>query len=125
MGKDNDDSGDDDDDDNEPQHYQQLLKSIKWLNTCFNYDTTEPEITGECYFDVVVNRNVGWNEPTITIIQHIKKLKEWDMLIGIIVMDLSNKNCWFALDPNTTESYKGNYKNYNPFFFALNKKYGK
>lgn len=64
----NNDTGcDDDDDDIERQRYQQFFTSIKWLNTGFNLDAKAPDLTGECSFDVVVDRCRGWNERVLSL----------------------------------------------------------
>ncbi|CAF3418976.1 unnamed protein product [Rotaria socialis] len=95
---DDDDDDDDDDDETELRHYQQLLKSIKLINTCFNISSKEPATVGECGFDCIVEQVPG--DEIVVIIQHVKILHKWDIITG--VMRLSNENSSFAVGQTVT-----------------------
>ncbi|CAF2993170.1 unnamed protein product [Rotaria socialis] len=105
---------DDDDDETESQHYQQLLKSIKLINTCFNISSKAPAIIGECGFDCIVERVP--DDEIIVIIQHVKNLHKWDIITGVMVIRLSNENSSFAVDQTITTTSHINW--FETFYFV-------
>jgi hypothetical protein len=104
-----DDDDDDDDDETELQHYQQLLKGIKLINTGFNLNSNAPAIIGECGFDCIVERVP--NDEFVVIIQHVKNLHKWNIITGVMIIRLSNGNSSFAVDQTATTTSKSNYRN--------------
>jgi hypothetical protein len=54
------------------------------MNADFNIDTSEPKITGECSFDTIVDRYD--TKQLIILIQCIKRVRKWNIVIGIASM---------------------------------------
>ncbi|CAF3660536.1 unnamed protein product [Adineta steineri] len=58
---------------NKSYYYKDLFKNIIYNNTCFNVIAETPQITGECYIDVLVGKWFDENHDTVVDIQHVKK----------------------------------------------------
>ena len=90
-------SGSESDDD--LNDYKDLLKNIKYVNTLFNVKASVPETTGECSIDIVYEKPAHSDEQFVVIIQHVKKIREWNIVTAVLLVGLRSNNAWFTTNP--------------------------
>jgi hypothetical protein len=100
----------DDDDDDDLQDFNDLLKSIKWVNTTFNVEAEQPEETGECSIDVIIDKFDHLNEQRLILIQRVKKINCWNIVSAVMVVNLQTGQAQFAIIPVTTGIYENNFQ---------------
>ncbi len=73
-------------DDDDLHDYYNLLKNIKWVNTTFNENATEETLTGESSIDIIIDKFGDKNERRLVLIQCVKKIHAWNVIIAIMVV---------------------------------------
>ncbi|CAF0977973.1 unnamed protein product [Adineta steineri] len=87
----------------QPSFYKDVLKNIKYYDVCFNLHTQEPELTGESNVDIIVGRPSNDVSPIICIISNMTKYHEYNVIVGVISINITTNKSQFMINLAATE----------------------
>ncbi|CAF1037793.1 unnamed protein product [Adineta steineri] len=87
----------------QPSFYKDVLKNIKYYDVCFNLRTQEPKLTGESNVDIIVGRPSKDVSPIICIISNVTKYHEYNVIVGVISINITTNKSQFMINLAATE----------------------
>jgi hypothetical protein len=102
--------GVDNDDINQSSFYKELLRNIKYVDVCFNMGTSSPQETGECNINLIVNRYLKEDNPTIYVVQNVTKFAKSNVIVGVLTIEVKTNKGRFMVDMSATQDNRGKAK---------------
>lgn len=86
------------DDINQSSFYKELVRNVKHNDVCFNMDTTEPKDTGECNIDLIIDRYLKEDNPTIYVVQNVTNFDKSNVIVGVLTIEVKTNKSRFMVD---------------------------
>ncbi len=103
-------------DSNQSSFYKDLLKNMKYNDVCFNFSSEDPQKTGECNFNVIVDRYIKEDNPTIYMVANVTKFAVCDVTVGVISIDIKTNKRQFMVNLSATQDNHSKYPHICLFF---------
>jgi len=88
---------------NQSSFYRELLRNVKHNDVCFSKGTTEPKNTGECNIDLIVDRYLKEDNPTIYVVQNVTKFAQSNVIVGVLTIEVKTNKSRFMVDMSGTQ----------------------
>ena len=76
-----------------------MLLNMRFNGLGMNLETDEPQLTGECNLDLVVDGQLSGEERVILITQSVDIPLIGEIVVGWLVVAVHSGNRWFLLNP--------------------------